>query len=237
MMRRVYLKNSVFLSENFNEIALQDKSIDDIGKMCIVTIEKLLGQSEGVDKNVPIFFGSAYSCLNSLHKFNKVCEKSGALMVNPSLFPNTVLNSPSCRAGIHFNNTKPIYNISNGVVSGLDALGLAYMYIANGEIDHAIVCAAEEVSNISLKIENKVFIQSCAAIYLSSQVTDAEILEYRKEYDKSLRPNDNKKQYYGSVDTLYQIYCFLKYGNKENRINIESILDAYKTTIRLRFNG
>lgn len=237
MIRRVYIKNSVFLSENFNEIDLQDKNIDGIGKMCIITLGKLLDQSEDAEKNVPIFFGSGYSCLNSLHEFNKVCEKSGALMVNPSLFPNTVLNSPSCRAGIHFSITQPIYNISNGVESGLDALGLAYMYIANGEIDHAIVCAAEEASDISFKIDNKEFIQSCAAIYLSSQITDTEILEYRKDYDKSILPDDNKKQCYGSVDALYRIYYFLKVEHKKNKINIEIIRNAYKTTIQLQFNG
>ena len=236
MKKKVYITNSIFLNEGFNDVNLRDKNIDFIGKMCITTIGKLLESAGDIEKNVPVFWGSAYSCLNSLHEFNKVCEKSGALMVNPSLFPNTVLNSPACRAGIHFNITQPIYNISNGSSSGLDALGLAYMYIANGEIDAAIVCAAEEESEIAQKIEGKAFIQSCAAIYLSAQKSDLEILEYRKDYAKIMLLNE-EQPIYGSINALYQIDCLLKNYMRESQFDIECIIDSYKTTIRLRCYG
>ena len=75
------------------------------------SIKKLFSETEVADKNIPVFFGSSFSSLKSLHDFNMVYEKKGALSVNPGLFPNTVLNSPSCRASIYHKITQPIYNI------------------------------------------------------------------------------------------------------------------------------
>ena len=124
MTNHVYIKGIVYLTENFTS-ALADRSTDKIGNMCITAIGELFSKVSA-EKDVPLFFGSAYSSLNSLHEFNTVYETKGALSVNPSLFPNTVLNSPSCRAGIVHKITSPIYNISNGIHSGIDALRLAF---------------------------------------------------------------------------------------------------------------
>lgn len=237
MKRKVYINNCVFLREGFEEIDIVDKNIDLISRMCIISISKLMHGIENMAMNVPIFFGSAYSCLNSLHEFNKVCEKLGALRVNPSLFPNTVLNSPSCRAGIHFNMTQPIYNISNGASSGLDALGLAYMHIANGEVDNAIVSLAEEHSEIAEKIENKAFAHSSAAFYLSTQESDIEILKYDID-DASIGIVDNKQeQIHGSHGPLYQIENLTKDEGSHGRITIEAIHGSRRTIIQIKKEG
>ena len=100
MDKKVYIHNSVSLVPYTDITDNADRYCDKISLMCISSIKKLFSETEVADKNIPVFFGSSFSSLKSLHDFNMVYEKKGALSVNPGLFPNTVLNSPSCRASI-----------------------------------------------------------------------------------------------------------------------------------------
>lgn len=237
MNRKVYINNCVLLQEGLDEMIVQDKNIDLISKMCIMSINKLLNETRDVNSNVPIFFGSAYSCLKSLHEFNKVCENLGSLRVNPSLFPNTVINSPSCRASIYHKITQPIYNISNGPSSGLDALGLAYMYIRNNEIDNAIVCVAEEDSEIARQIEGKQFSHSGAAIYLTNNHSDFELISYTKRKADTVDTNLDKQMYCKSVDAFYQINEWLVNDGSKNHIDIKTTSGSITTQIQLKKEG
>lgn len=208
MKNRVYIKKISFYNEN-EDISLDNKNIDTISHMCIVTIGKLLSEMANQYKNVPIFFGTAYSCLKSLHEFNTVSEVSGALGVNPSLFPNTVLNAPSSYASIHHKITQPIYNISNGNESAVSALELAYSYIHNNEYKHAVLCLADEASWFSRKIdeEQKGY---CAAIYLSAN--EGELYIEGIKHNVQFGYDDKIEGNYNFIQKIKEMYHNRKSG-------------------------
>lgn len=166
-MRKVYIKNAYYQNSGFRQISPEDKNIDTIGRICISVLDKLFACPLIEKTDVPLFFSSAFSCLKSLHQFNTISEVHGPLSVNPSQFPSTVLNAPACMASIHHHITSPIFNISTGRSSALDALQLAYLYVAHGEYHNAIVCNADENCAFSDKIMP---VEAAgAALYLSSE--------------------------------------------------------------------
>lgn len=231
MVKKVFINDTVFMKDNLDFVNITDKNIDTIGIMCIAAIQKLRDGIDEVKVDVPVFFGSAYSSLESLHEFNKVCEKSGALQVNPSSFPNTVLNSPACRAGIFHHITSPIYNISNGLTSAEAALELAYMYIANGDIDNAIVCIAEQKSSLSEKIERNEIRNSCGAIYLSAYRSKFEILDIkRKQNNSSLNRRSRDKELFEIIDN----FCTQSIRSK---VKSRKIFDGYEVKVQIEYRG
>lgn len=231
MVNKVFIKDTIFMKDNFDYVNVTDKNIDTIGIMCIAAIQKLRDGFDEIKMDVPVFFGSAYSSLESLHEFNKVCEKSGALQVNPSLFPNTVLNSPACRAGIFHHITSPIYNISNGLASAETALELAYMYISNGDIDNAIVCFAEQKSSLSEKIERHEIRNRCGVIYLSSHRSKFEISDIRRKQNNSMlsRMSGNKE--------LFEIINNFCTKSINHKVKSKQIFDGYETKIQIEYRG
>lgn len=169
MQQNVYLYNCVCQDSAPDKMDYSDNSIDYISRMCISCIGELLWTDDTVEHDIPIFWGSGLSCVKSQHEFNSVLEKSGALSVNPRFFPNSVLNAPPSRVSIYYKIKSPLFNISDGVYSGLKALKMAAMYIANGEMDNAIVCYAEESSLFSEKIFYQKSRNFCGAVYLTSK--------------------------------------------------------------------
>lgn len=152
MKQRVYIQASASYSEIQEKRPSSNRDLDRISQMCIQTVERVFAVTQIRESNVPLFVGTAYGCLASLYEFNHVYESEGALRVNPSLFPNAVLNAPACRTGISFQIQEPMYTISNGPSTGIDTLELAYLYIAHNEIREAMVCLVEEDSQIARKI-------------------------------------------------------------------------------------
>lgn len=178
MDRRVYLHKIIYIDKQSELDVPVSREIDDLGKLCITALARLPCDQNHIKVNSPIFFGSAFSSLKSLHEFDKVCQSDGPLAVNPSLFPNAVLNAPSCRASIYHQITQPIYNISNGVYSGLNAFEAAFMYIKHGESDNAIVCIADETSVIAEKAGQAAGINCCGTVYLSVEESTIELTRF-----------------------------------------------------------
>jgi len=230
MEKKVYIKKFVHTTIGYKYEAEIDKNIDGIGKLCISAIGELYKALPDVKKDVPVFFGSGYSSIHSLNSFNVVCEKSGALYVNPSLFPNTVLNSPFCRASIYHGIKSPIYNISNGRFSGLEALELAYMHIKNGETDNAIVCAAEEDCEFIQHIEKREISSSCTAIYLSGQLGEIEIQNFSRKKKKFLIEND-----YMEEANIYNIFKNIIDTKLEKELILENI-QGNETMIKIKIH-
>ena len=223
MNDKVYIGNMVLLRHEIDHTIVSDSRIDHIGFLCIEAINQLLADRRDLNHDVPIFFGSAFSSLKSLQDFNIVCEEQGALRVNPSLFPNTVLNSPSCQAGIYHHITSPIFNISNGTDSACSALELAYMYVSNGEIDSAIVCIADESSELANEVTKHEIEDYCGAIYLTKKVTAVEI----SAFEKNISINTNNNDYDRNVQLLVQINNFIH--SLEQRKEIEMACDGGMT--------
>lgn len=229
--KKVYIKGIVYHEGEFGELNSKDSTIDGISKMCIQTVEDLFSEVKEIERDVPIFFGSAYSSLKSLHDFNRVSEKQGALYVNPSLFPNTVLNAPSCRTSIYHKITSPIYNICNGDSSACDALKLAYYYLASGSIKNAVVCTAEENSFIANQIEQTQIINSCGALYLTLDPCEHEIKSI-KISDKST----NEKKRVQSTELFRTMWdCMVRSQEKLN--NIIHNTQQYQVEIQIKKNA
>lgn len=216
----IYIKNSVF-QEMKQTMALEvDKSIDGIGRMCISAVDELFRGIENLPRDVPLFFGSAYNGSASLHQFNIVCESAGALQVNPSLFPNAVLNAPSCRASIYHRITSPIFNICQGRASAMTALRLAYEHMRHLRINHAIVCAAEENCDFVKQVEGESLVSSSGALYLTITEGNIRIDGFEKQNDKNM---DSLHLPYGSVNILYKIHDILMRSRTES---LESVTDG-----------
>lgn len=237
----VYIKNSVFQESQQTMKGELDKSIDGISGMCISVIEELFQGIGNFPKDVPVFFGSAYSSTSSLHQFNKVCESAGALHVNPSFFPNTVLNAPFCRASIYHHITSPIFNICQGKASAMAALMLAYNHMLHEGIHQTIVCVAEEACDFVNKVEGKQQLSSCGALYLTDIEGDLKIVGFKNIQNKGI---DKSYEPYGSTNLIYRIHNFLRtmsldLGAKDNIISIKNgrqklILTKYKNISETR---
>jgi 3-oxoacyl-[acyl-carrier-protein] synthase II len=66
--------------------------------------------------------GSTFGSLHSISQFDQVCLTEGPRLVNPSFFPNTVINSPASRISIRFKIKGFNTTISTGFCAGLDAM-------------------------------------------------------------------------------------------------------------------
>lgn len=220
MSVNIYIKNSVFQEMEQAAALTVDKSVDGIGRLCISAVAELFREIGNLPRDVPVFFGSAYSGTASLHQFNIVCEGAGALQVNPSLFPNTVLNAPSCRASIYHHITSPILNICQGKASAMTALRLAYEHMRHSGVTHAIVCAAEENCDFVRQVEGESLTSSCGALYLT--ITEG---RFRMDGFEKLSHNsiDSSHLAYGSVNLLYKIH---KLFMKSHAESMEQVTDG-----------
>jgi len=89
--------------------------------------------------------GATFGSLHSIAQFDREGITEGPRFVNPSFFPNTVINSPasqvSIRLGIRGFNT----TVSTGFCSGLDALSYAADFIRMGRADAVLAGSVEEL--------------------------------------------------------------------------------------------
>ncbi len=204
MKQRVYIQASASYSEIQEKRPSSNRDLDRISQMCIQTVERVFAVTQIRESNVPLFVGTAYGCLASLYEFNHVYESEGALRVNPSLFPNAVLNAPACRTGISFQIQEPMYTISNGPSTGIDTLELAYLYIAHNEIREAMVCLVEEDSQIARKIAGHSVSEGCFAFHLHKEKGNVEIKETRYLSEIKKKQSHSNQQ---AADTM--AFCTL----------------------------
>ena len=180
MSRWIYLHDCVVQQEPLK--SERPRMEEQVGALCSQSVGRLIEKlSSPPGSHCPIFFGSGFGVLASLHDFDRVSVEQGPLRVNPSRFPDTVLNAPACRASICHGLTAPIYNLSDGQLSGLDALGLAMTQIAAGQTDEAIVCAAEEASPIARLVAPSLSTTSGVALYLSAEKSWARLCDYQRQ--------------------------------------------------------
>lgn len=92
-----------------------------------------------------ISVGTTFGSLSSLTEFDQASIIEGPHFVNPSRFPNTVINAPASRAAIRFGVKGLNATISTGICAGLDALQYAVHSISAERADRIIVGAVEEM--------------------------------------------------------------------------------------------
>jgi 3-oxoacyl-[acyl-carrier-protein] synthase II len=92
-----------------------------------------------------IAVGTTFGSLHSLSVFDRQSIEEGPNFVNPSRFPNLVINSPASRDAIRYGVKGPNATVSTGFSSGLDAVDYAVNTINAGRARRMIVGAVEEM--------------------------------------------------------------------------------------------
>jgi len=98
--------------------------------------------------NLPITgisVGTTFGSINSLSEFDRQSLEEGPHFVNPSRFPNTVINSPASRAAIRYGVKGPNATVSTGYCAALDAIDYAISSINFNRAERMIVGSVEEM--------------------------------------------------------------------------------------------
>ena len=103
--------------------------------------------TEKNNKKIGISVGTTFGSVHSISEFHKDILKNGPKLVNPSAFPNTVMNAAAGRLAIKFNLKGPNTTLSNGACSFGDALDFAINLLKNGHAKAMLVGATQELSS------------------------------------------------------------------------------------------
>ncbi|HTF99764.1 MAG TPA: beta-ketoacyl-[acyl-carrier-protein] synthase family protein [Nitrospirota bacterium] len=89
--------------------------------------------------------GATYGSLHSISQFDRTAIIEGPRAVNPSHFPNTVLNSPASQVSIRFNIKGFNTTVSTGFCASLDAAAYAADFIRFNRADAVLAGGVEEL--------------------------------------------------------------------------------------------
>ncbi len=99
-----------------------------------------------------LVLGTSFGSLASITGYVKTRLAHGAAALNPSLFPNTVVNSPASQAAIRFGLRALCTTIATGWASGAEAIGYACDALRRGRADIILAGGAEELAPDNLAI-------------------------------------------------------------------------------------
>ena len=103
---------------------------------------------EITDKNAfsaGVSIGTTFGSLHSIFQFDRAGLIDGPRLVNPSHFPNTVINSPASRVSIRFKIKGFNTTISTGFCASLDAISYASDFIRLNRADIVLSGGVEEL--------------------------------------------------------------------------------------------
>ena len=94
---------------------------------------------------VGISIGATFGSLHSISQFDRAGLTEGPRYVNPSHFPNTVINSPASQVSIRFGIKGFNTTISNGFCAGLDSVMYASDFLQLKRADAVLAGGVEEL--------------------------------------------------------------------------------------------
>ncbi len=103
---------------------------------------------EVTDQNahlIGVSVGSTFGSLHSISQFDREGLIEGPRYVNPSLFPNTVINSPASQISIRFKIKGFNTTISTGFCASLDSVSYAADFIKFGRAEAVLAGGVEEL--------------------------------------------------------------------------------------------
>ena len=89
--------------------------------------------------------GATFGSLHSISQFDRTGLIEGPRYVNPSYFPNTVINSPASRISIRFKIKGFNTTISTGFCAGIDAISYASDFVCLERADVVLAGGVEEL--------------------------------------------------------------------------------------------
>ncbi|MBM4137669.1 MAG: beta-ketoacyl-[acyl-carrier-protein] synthase family protein, partial [Nitrospira sp.] len=95
--------------------------------------------------SIGVSIGTTFGSLHSISQFDREGLIEGPRYVNPSHFPNTVINSPASRISIRFKIKGFNTTISTGFCAGLDAVSYATDFIRLNRADVVLAGGVEEL--------------------------------------------------------------------------------------------
>src|SRR4030065_2926532 len=95
--------------------------------------------------SIGVSIGTTFGSLHSISQFDREGLIEGPKFVNPSHFPNTVINSPASQVSIRFKIKGFNTTISTGFCAGLDAIYYAADFIKLNRADVILTGAVEEL--------------------------------------------------------------------------------------------
>jgi 3-oxoacyl-[acyl-carrier-protein] synthase II len=101
--------------------------------------------SEANTRDVGIVVGTTFGSLHSISQFDRSGLIDGPRLVNPSHFPNTVINSPASQVSIRFNVKGFNTTLSTGFCASLDAISYATDFIKLGRASAVLAGGVEEL--------------------------------------------------------------------------------------------
>jgi 3-oxoacyl-[acyl-carrier-protein] synthase II len=101
--------------------------------------------SEENTQSVGVSVGTTFGSLHSISQFDQTGLIEGPRYVNPSHFPNTVINSPASRISIRFKIKGFNATISTGFCAGIDAISYACDFIRLKRADMVLAGGVEEL--------------------------------------------------------------------------------------------
>ena len=101
--------------------------------------------SEATTRDIGIAVGTTFGSLHSISQFDRSGLIEGPRLVNPSHFPNTVINSPASQVSIRFNVKGFNATLSTGFCASLDALSYAADFIRLGRASAVLAGGVEEL--------------------------------------------------------------------------------------------
>jgi 3-oxoacyl-[acyl-carrier-protein] synthase II len=91
-----------------------------------------------------LVLGTSFGSLPSISGYIRDRLEKGPAVLNPSLFPNTVVNSPASQTAIRFGLSTLCSTISAGWASGAEAIGYAADALRHGRADSVLAGGMEE---------------------------------------------------------------------------------------------
>ena len=101
--------------------------------------------SEDNTQSVGVSVGTTFGSLHSISQFDRTSLIDGPRYVNPSHFPNTVINSPASRISIRFKIKGFNTTISTGFCAGIDAISYASDFIRMDRANAVLAGGVEEL--------------------------------------------------------------------------------------------
>jgi 3-oxoacyl-[acyl-carrier-protein] synthase II len=108
--------------------------------------------SEDSSRDVGVVVGTTFGSLHSIAQFDRAGLTEGPRFVNPSHFPNTVINSPASQVSIRFTIKGFNTTLSTGFCAGLDALSYAADFIGLDRADAVLAGGVEELCEETFRL-------------------------------------------------------------------------------------
>lgn len=104
-----------------------------------------------------VVLGSSFGATASMFDFYHKIVTDGVNYISPMEFPNTVSNAAASRVGIWLSIKGHCVSISNGNLSGLDAVGFAYKELKKNRMDYYLAGGSEEISDAVKMIYSQIY--------------------------------------------------------------------------------